>query len=201
MRTKIIFTSLIIIIALLAIISIIGIAIYKDKPETLQGQIETTEIKISGKLIGRIDKFYVREGEQVKIGDTLVMINSPETNAMLQSANAMEDIAKFQNQKVDAGARIQIIQSLKEGWEAAKANYELAATTNIRIKKLYEDSVATAQRRDEVSTLEKAAKAAEKAAYYQYQMAIIGAQKEDKQSAKAMISAAQGGVDQVQALL
>lgn len=201
MKTKIIFTSLVIIIAILAIISIIGMAIYNRQPEVLQGQMEATEIKISGKLLGRIDKFYVREGEQVKQGDTLVMINSPEINAMLQSASAMENVAKYQNQKVDAGARTQIIQSLKEAWEAAKANYELAMTTNARVQKLYTDSVATPQKRDEASTFAKAAKAAEKAAYYQYQLALSGAQVEDKESAKAMVTAAQGGVNQVQALL
>lgn len=201
MKPKIIFTSLVIIIALLAVISIIGMIMYKQQPEILQGQIEATEIKISGKLLGRIDKFYVREGEQVKQGDTLVMINSPETNAMLQSASAMQDVAKYQNQKVDAGVREQIVHSLKEVWEAAKANYELATATNRRVQKLYEDSVATPQKRDEANALATAAKAAEKAAYYQYQMALSGAQKEDKESAKAMVTAAQGGVNQVEALL
>lgn len=201
MKSKIIFTSLVIIIAILAIVSIIGMSIYNHQPQVLQGQIEATEIKISGKLLGRIDKFYVQEGELVKQGDTLVMINSPETNALLQSASAMENVAKYQNQKVDAGARIQIIQSLKEAWEAAKANYELAMTTNTRVQKLYADSVATPQKRDEANTLAKAAQAAEKAAYYQYQLALSGAQTEDKESAKALVTAAQGGVNQVQALL
>lgn len=201
MKQKIILISLSSIIIALVIISIIGIVLYKHQPEVLQGQIEATEIKISGKLLGRIDKFYVTEGAEVKEGDTLVLINSPEVTAMLQSASAMEDVAKYQNKKVDAGTRSQITQSLKEVWEAAKANWELANKTNIRVQKLYADSVATSQKRDEAAAMEKAARAAEQAAYYQYQLALTGAQSEDKESAKALVSAAQGDVSQVQALL
>ena len=47
----------------------------------------------------------------------------------------------------------------------------------------------------------KAAVAAERAAYEQYQMAVDGAQKEDKASAASMVDAARSTVDEVSALL
>ena len=47
----------------------------------------------------------------------------------------------------------------------------------------------------------KAAVAAERAAYEQYQMAVDGAQKEDKESAASMVDAARSTVDEVSALL
>ena len=83
----------------------------KKKPVILQGQIEATEIRISGKLPGRIDTFLVKEGQNVRQGDTLVVINSPEALAKYQQVNAMENIAKYQHQKVDEGTRKQIIAS------------------------------------------------------------------------------------------
>ena len=70
------------------IISVVGILLLEDKPTILQGQIETTEIRISGKLPGRIDTFLVKEGQNVKIGDTLVIINSPEALAKFEQVNA-----------------------------------------------------------------------------------------------------------------
>ena len=70
------------------IISVVGILLLEDKPTILQGQIETTEIRISGKLPGRIDTFLVKEGQNVKIGDTLVIINSPEALAKFEQLNA-----------------------------------------------------------------------------------------------------------------
>ena len=74
----------------------------------LQGQIEATEIRISGKLPGRIDSFLVEEGEWVKAGDTLVVINSPTIEAKYRQVNALEQVAQEQNKKIDAGTRRQI---------------------------------------------------------------------------------------------
>lgn len=189
------------IIVIVAIISIFGMILAKDTPQLLQGQIECTSIKVSGKLLGRIEKFYVQEGDHVNAGDTLVLINSPETDALMQSAAAMKEAAQYQSLKVDAGARSQVIASLKEVWDAAKAQAELANTTNARINRLYADSVVTLQRKEESDAIAKAATAAESAARYQYEMALEGAQEEDKESAKALVAAAQGNVNEVGALL
>ena len=186
---------------IVAIISIFGMILHNDSPQILQGEIECTQIKISGKLLGRIEKFYTSEGAHVKQGDTLVLINSPETNAIYESATAMKDAASYQNRKVDAGAREQIIQSLKQAWLAAQAQAELALSTNARIERLYKDSVVTLQRKEETNALAQTAIAAEKAARYQYEMALEGARTEDKDAARALVNAAQGGVDEVGSLL
>ena len=79
------------------------------QPLVLQGQAEATEIRISGKLPGRIDTFLVQEGDWVRQGDTLVVINSPEIHAKYQQVNALEQVAVQQNKKIDAGTRRQIV--------------------------------------------------------------------------------------------
>ena len=93
------------VLAIVIVVSLIGMILLKKKPVILQGQIEATEIRISGKLPGRIDTFLVKEGQNVRQGDTLVVINSPEALAKYQQVNAMENIAKYQHQKVDEGTR------------------------------------------------------------------------------------------------
>ena len=142
-------------------VSAIGIIAMSDKPVVLQGQIEATEIRISGKLPGRIDTFLVREGQYVKMGDTLVVINSPEAWAKFQQVNALEDIAKFQNKKIDDGTRRQIVRSVEELWNKSKSDLQLAKVTYGRIQALYKDSVVTSQRKDEVEAMYKAAQAAD----------------------------------------
>ncbi|WP_370757935.1 HlyD family secretion protein [Coprobacter secundus] len=183
------------------IISVVGILLLEDKPTILQGQIETTEIRISGKLPGRIDTFLVKEGQNVKIGDTLVIINSPEALAKFEQVNAFENIAKFQNQKIDEGTRKQIVESMLQLWNKAKSDLQLAQTTYNRILSLHKDSVVTSQRKDEVEALYKAALAGERAAYQQYQLAVDGAQIQDRESARSLVNAAKGSVNEVQALL
>ena len=73
----------------------------------------------------------------------------------------------------------------------------MAKTTYERITALYEDSIVSQQRKDEVEAIYKSALAAERAAYYQYQIALEGAQEQDKASAKAMAVAAQNNSEVV----
>lgn len=200
-QKKSIAIAFIIIVVGAAIVSVIGIMALSNQPIVLQGEIEAKEIRISGTLPGRIDSLLVSEGNNVKKGDVLVYISSPEAEAKYTEVNALENVAKYQNEKVDKGTRIQIILSAEQLWNKAKSNLALATVTYKRILNLYNDGVVTSQRKDEAETIYQAALADERAAYQQYQMAKIGAQVEDKQSAKSLVDAAKGGVEQVQAVL
>lgn len=183
------------------IASTIGIITLGNKPEILQGQVEATEIRISGKLPGRIDEFLVKEGQYVKKGDTLVGINSPEVRAKYDQVSAMENVASFENQKIELGTRKQITATFYEAWAKSKSDLQLAKTTYDRISALYKENVVTSQRKDEAEAIYKAAVAAEKAAHQQYEMAVEGARIQDKESARSLVSAAKSTVNEVQALL
>ena len=185
----------------IVVISLIGILTMSRSHVMLQGQIEATEIRISGKLPGRVDTFFVAEGQAVNRGDTLVGISSPEAWAKLQQASAMENVAKFQNEKIDEGTRLQIIRTAEELWNKSKTDLQLAKSTFQRIQALYKDSVVSAQRYDEVEALYQSAIAAERAAHQQYLLAKAGAQKQDKESARSLVDAAQGTVSEVQSVL
>ena len=181
--------AFVIILLAVGIFTGLGVIIMHKQPLVLQGQAEATEIRISGKLPGRIDTFFVQEGDWVHQGDTLVVINSPEVHAKYQQVNALEQVAVQQNKKIDAGTRRQIVATALQLWNKTKSDLTLAQTTYNRILTLYKDSVITSQRKDEVEAMYKAAVAAERAAYEQYQMAVDGAQKEDKASAASMVDA------------
>lgn len=193
--------SFLVVLIVVIVISGLGMLLLNKKSLILQGQIEATEIRISGKLPGRIDTFLVKEGQNVRAGDTLVVINSPEALAKYQQVNALENIAKYQHQKIDEGTRKQIIASVQQLWNKSKSDLQLAKTTYERINTLYKDSVVTSQRRDEMDALYQAAQANERAAWNQYQMALDGAQIQDKESARSLVNAAQGTVNEVEALL
>lgn len=179
----------------------IGMIAMHREPLILQGQAEATEIRISGKLPGRIDTFLVKEGEWVKQGDTLVVINSPTVEAKYRQVDALKQVAVEQNKKIDAGTRRQVIATARQLWNKTQSDLTLAKTTYSRIFNLYKDSVVTSQRKDEAEAAYKAAQAAERAAYEQYQMAVDGAQSEDRASARSMVSAANSTVDEVSSLL
>lgn len=198
---KILVISFAVILLTILTLSILGIFLMRDKDIIVQGQIEAEEYNISGLLPGRIEDIYVKKGERIEKGDTLVHIISREMLAEYEAQKSLESVASLQSEKIDAGSRKQLISIAKELWDGAKADLRLAKTTYERIKTLYEDSIVSLQRRDEVEAIYKSALAAERAAYYQYQIAIEGAQEQDKASAKAMASAAKNNSEVVKALL
>lgn len=193
--------AFLVVLIVVVIVSTIGILALGNKPEILQGQIESTEVRISGKIPGRIDKFLVEEGQNVLKGDTLVVINSPELWAKFAQINALSDVAVYENQKVQEGTRKQIIATVNQLWNKTKSDLDLAKVTYDRINTLYKDSVVPAQRKDEVEAIYRAAQAAERAAYQEYQMAVDGARKQDRESSKSMVSAAKSTIDEMAFLL
>ncbi len=190
----------IVVLAVIAI-AIIGFVFMNKPPEIIEGQAEGTTVRISGKLPGRVMEFYVREGDTVAPGDTLVRIHSAVVEAQLTEAEAMQTVARAQDRKIDAGTRSQIVQAAADMLAQARAAESIAQKTYQRMQNLYSQGVISEQKRDEAKAAYDAAVAARGAAQSQLSLARAGAQKEDKQSAAAMVEAAGGGVSQVQALL
>ncbi len=183
------------------VLAIIGFCFINKPADLIEGQAEATSVRISGKLPGRVRTFYVKEGDMVKAGDTLVHIHSSLAEAKLMQAEAMENAASAQNQKIDAGTRIQIVQTAQELVAQAAAAREIAKKTYDRMEALYRQDVVSEQKRDEAKAAYDAAVAAEKAAQSQLSLAKQGAQREDKESAAAMVTVAKGGVLEVESLL
>lgn len=200
-KNKMLVGTVVIVILILAALAIVGFLCIKQGPDTIQGQAEATELRISGKLPGRVAEIYVEEGQHVKAGDTLVRIHSSLVDARLEQAQAMEDVAKAADAKVDAGTRSQIIASAKDVWTQAQAASGIAEKTYQRMQNLYKEGVVTEQKRDEAKAAYDAAKAGEAAAKSQYELAVQGPQREDKRAAAAMVSAARGSVKEVGAVL
>ncbi|MCH5242247.1 MAG: HlyD family efflux transporter periplasmic adaptor subunit [Muribaculaceae bacterium] len=193
--------TIVVVILILAGLAILGFLVIKQGPDTVQGQADATEIRISGKLPGRVEEIFVEEGDRVKKGDTLVHIHSSLVDARLGQAEAMESAAQAANAKVDAGTRSQIVKAAYELWQQALAAEGIAKKTYDRMEALYAKGVISEQKRDEAKAAYQAATAGVAAAESQYSLAKAGAQKEDKEAAAAMVNVAKGGVNEVTALL
>lgn len=200
-ENKSLIVALGIIIIALIVLSVVGFMFMRPRVDYYQGQVEATTVRVSGKLPGRVMDIYVKEGDKVHAGDTLVHIHSSLADAKLMQAEAMENVARQQNRKVDAGARKQIIDGAYNLWQQAKAAEDITKKTYDRIESLYAQEVVSEQKRDEAKAAYTAAQAATAAAKSQYDLAKSGAQIEDKESAASMVQAAVGSVDEVKALL
>ena len=97
-------------IAIILVIAIVGYFVSKPKPLVIQGEAEASEYRVSGKVPGRIEELYVKEGQMVHKGDTIAFIDSPEVRAKLIQANAAKNAAAAQSDKARHGARSEQIQ-------------------------------------------------------------------------------------------
>lgn len=172
---------------------------YQPEPVRLQGQIESQQYSISSKVPGRIDQVYVRKGDEVKKGQLIFTLHSPEIEAKLEQAIAGQKAAGALAQEAENGAREQQIRAAKDQWMKAKAAAELAEKTYLRVNNLYKDGVVAEQKRDEANTQWQAAKYTESAAFQMYEMAKEGARAETKQAAQEKVRMAAGAVAEVEA--
>ena len=163
--------------------------------------MEATQVRISGKVPGRIEAYRFSEGDKVKMGDTLVFLDTPEVLAKLQQAEAVRRAAEAQNAKAIKGARAQEIAGAYEMWQKAKAGLDIAQKSYTRVQNLFDKGVMSAQKRDEAEASYKAMAATEKAAKSQYDMAVDGARVEDKAAAAALVGQAAGAVAEVESYL
>lgn len=200
-ENRILMVALGILFLICVALAIIGFCFINKPDEIVEGQADATSIRISGKLPGRVEKIYVREGDMVKAGDTLVHIHSSLADARLMQAEGMETVARTQNKKVDAGTRKQIIQGARDLVAQAEAAVDITKKTYTRMENLFNEGVISQQKRDEAKAAYDGAVAARNAAQSQLSLALSGAQSEDKESAAAMVNVAKGGVAEVQSLL
>ena len=200
-ENRVLLTAMGIVVLLCIVLAIVGFCLLSHPDEIVEGQAEATSVKISGKLPGRVTDFFVREGDMVKEGDTLIHIHSSVAEAQLMQAQGMETAAAAVNKKVDAGARIQMIQAAQDMVSQATAAVTITRKTYDRLENLFKAGVVSEQKRDEAKAAYDAAVAAESAAKSQLSLVKEGAQKEDKANAEAMVEVARGGVAQVESLL
>ena len=188
-------------LGLVVVVTLVALVVVRKPPLTLQGEVEATEIRISGKLLGRVDTLLVREGSSVRRGDTLVVIRSPIVEAQYRKSEALHRVSQEENRKVDAGTREQVVASAYQLWQAAKSQTQLAVNTYQRVQVLYADSVVPRQRYDEAEAAMLSARAVERSAYEQYRLAREGMQPEDREASRNLVTAAASSVDEVAALL
>ena len=179
------------------IVALIGFFALGRDPELIQGQVEASEYRVSSKVPGRILEIRVKEGDYVKVGDTLAILDAPEVRAKMEQARSAENAAAALELKAQNGARQEQIQGAYQVWQQAKAGLEIAEKSYNRIQRLYDEGVMSAQKRDEVYANYKAMEAQCKAAESQYQMAQNGARREDKLAAAAQVGRAKGAVQEV----
>jgi len=166
----------------------------------LQGQIDARYVDVSAKILGRVSKLEVREGDTVRPGTALLVLDSPEVKDKVSQAQAALGAARARQQLLDDGMRREEIETTKATWQRAVSDANLAETTFRRINVLYQDGLISQQRNDEVETAYRSALAAATAARAQYDLSMNGFRHEERAAAAATTQGAVAVVDEVESL-
>jgi HlyD family secretion protein len=190
-----------IILIVLAAVALTGWMMIQPQPQFIQGEVESRKVNVSAKIPGRIEQYLAEEGQSVKRGDVIAVLDSPQLQAKRTQAQSAENAASAQRDKAENGAREEQIRMAQNQWLQATAGAELAEKSFRRVQTLFEDGVLPAQRRDEVQAQRDMARKIEAAAKAQYDMAQNGARTEDKAAAQALVDQAAGAVSEVDSLI
>jgi HlyD family secretion protein len=138
---------------LLVFIGICTMASCSNKSEvakSIQGKIERDEIAVVGKLAGRIDKILVNEGDFVKKGDTLAILDIPEVDAKKVQAQGVVKSAEAQYEMSVHGATSNQLKQLNAKKAALNEQYQFAKKSLNRLEAMVKDSLVPQQQYDEV---------------------------------------------------
>ena len=183
------------------IVAVIGFFTLDRTPETIQGEMEADEYRVSSKLPGRVVSIRVKEGDYVHVGDTLAVLEAPEVDAQEKVAEDTAGASSAISDLTGARRRKEAVNATYQVYQQALASQDIAEKTYGRMQRLYSEGVVSAQKRDEAQAAYDVAKAASATAKSNWEMAKEGSREEEKRAAKKQAEAAKNAVGVVSSLI
>lgn len=149
------------IIKSLFLVTLLSLGACKNEtPQQLtEGKTKKEIVSFAPKVTGRILKIYVEEGQTVKAGDTLAMLDVPEVSAKIAQAKGATAAATAQAQMAKNGATADQLRQLKAKQKGLAEQYEYAQKSFKRAQNMYKDSLLSPQNYDEAFAKLQGAKA------------------------------------------
>ena len=164
-----------------------------ETPQQLtEGKTKKEIVSFAPKVTGRILKIYVEEGQTVKAGDTLAMLDVPEVSAKIAQAKGATAAATAQAQMAKNGATADQLRQLKAKQKGLAEQYEYAQKSFKRAQNMYKDSLLSPQNYDEAFAKLQGAKAQYEAANAELHDVEIGTRLEKIEMAIGQENQARG---------
>jgi len=166
----------------------------ENDPLTASGIIETTDVTVSARASGNILRMIAREGKDLRVGDTIAVVDDADLRLQAEQLRAAIDVAQAQYDLVRNGSRVEDIAQSDESVQQAKANLDNAEDDRRRYADLLK--VGSISQKDFENM-----KTRYEVALRQYNAARIGSQKLRRGSRSEDIAAAQARLEQARAQL
>jgi HlyD family secretion protein len=183
----------------LFVLTILLVSCEKTKKENLiQGKVENEQLAIVSKIPGKIVRLLVKEGDFVKAGDTLAILDIPEVDAKKSQAEGAVTSAKAQYSMALKGATDNQIKQLEAKKLGLKEQYEFAQKSIKRLGNMLKDSLVSQQTYDETFAKYQGALAQYNAVQAELDEAKKGARTEQQTMALGQQDRAYGALQEVE---
>ncbi|MEI9599418.1 efflux RND transporter periplasmic adaptor subunit [Moellerella wisconsensis] len=127
-----------IVLILLMLILIATAALFHSHNQylLLQGEVDAPEVVVTSKATGRVIERHIERGDDVKQGQLLLTLESPELNAQYAAVVAARDQAKAQLSLSLHGTREETLRNLAAQVAQAQSQYQNASREYTRLSNL-----------------------------------------------------------------
>jgi membrane fusion protein YbhG len=213
-------------LAVVAAIALVGIVVFAwvrarsgdgNRPIRVSGNIEVTDAELSFKIPGRVEARLVDEGQAVKEGQTVALLDRQELTqevsrnkaeveaaraalAKLEAGSRPEEVAEAQAaasqarghlQELENGSRPQEVASAEAAYQSANADAKRLADDLDRYSGLYKKQLVSTQQYEAARTASRMADARERQAKEHLDLLKEGPRKEDIAQARDAYARAQ----------
>jgi multidrug resistance efflux pump len=159
------------------------------------------ETKLGANVAGQIGKIFVKEGDQVKVGEALLQLENSVETAELAVAQADYETARTDYAKTLHGLRPEDVEAAIADTGAAQAKLDDAKANLARVLKLEQHGAATKEELEKARNQAAADLNAYKSSAAKRRAAVTGSRVEDIEEAKERVDAAGAKVEQAKARL
>lgn len=167
---------------------------------SVAGTVEIREVRLSPLAPGRVARLLKDEGDTVRAGDTVAVLDQPGLQALIDQRRAQAMAAAARVRDLERGARGAELDRARADVAAAQADSERTANDLERAGRLLPRNVISPQQFDAAKSAAAAAAARVKAAREALALLAEGARSDAVRAARREFDAAQAGLAAVQAV-
>lgn len=184
-------------IAIVVIAAVVGGAFFlmrgraADDGLSASGTVEATEASLGFQAAGRIERILVSEGDRVRAGDTLAVLDRAELEARQAQARAQLSAAEAALSELERGARSEELAQAREADSTAAARLADAQRDLARAQLLFRGGAASQEAFDKARFAADVARSQREQAAQQLRLVQAGPRAERIAAQRAMVQSAQ----------
>jgi HlyD family secretion protein len=169
--------------------------------DVASGTVEATDAALGFQIPGRIARIIPREGDAVRVGDTLAILDRTELDARRAQAVSAINAARAQLHDIEAGARAEEIAQAREVLRAATDRLSDARRDFERVQRLFQGGAVSREALDKAQLAVEIATAQRNQADQQVRLLEAGPRETRVAAQRAAVTQSEAALRQVDALL